>query len=166
MPGLNNVYYYIVQEKAKMKTVVVGVGNEIREDDGIGLVVVAELDQDGFNQKADLLVLGDQLFGLPELAVRYRRMVIVDALPPVGNPGQVTVIPWGKRSYIAGERFSLHDLDLIWQIQTAQAKHACNIWVIGIEAGALGWRLGLSAILQKQLREIMAEVKRVITELL
>lgn len=145
-----------------METVVVGVGNEIREDDGIGLVVVAELGKNGLNQKVDLLVLGDQLFGLAKVAAQYRRMVIVDALPPAGNPGRVTVIPWEKRSYIAVERFSLHDLDLAWQIQAAQAKHACEIWVIGIEAGALGWRLGLSGLLQKRLAAILAAVKRVI----
>jgi hydrogenase maturation protease len=149
-----------------METVVVGVGNEIREDDGIGLVVVAELSKDGLNQKVDLLVLGEQLFGLAEVAARYRRMVIVDALPPAGNPGRVTVIPWEKRGYIAGERFSLHDLDVVWQIQAAQAKHACEIWVIGIEAGALGWRLGLSGILRERLTEIVAAVKKQIGDLL
>lgn len=132
---------------------IIGIGNEIRGDDGVGPAVVRELQKGTLSQQADFFDLGSELFEIPGLVRFYPSAFIMDALPPAGNPGAITFIPWQKRWKEPVAWYSLHDLDLIWQMQTA-GDDAEKIWLVGVEIASLEWGVCLSPELNRKLPDI------------
>ncbi|TCL61906.1 hydrogenase maturation protease [Hydrogenispora ethanolica] len=144
---------------------IIGIGNEIRGDDGVGPAVVRELQKGALSQQADFFDLGGKLFEIPDLARSYPSAFIVDALPPAGDPGTITFIPWHKRWKEPVARYSLHDLDLIWQMQMA-GDDAEKIWLVGVEIASLEWGVCLSPELNRKLPDIIRTITRQIHSLL
>jgi hydrogenase maturation protease len=71
------------------KTLVLGLGNPILTDDGVGLRVAEELEKRLSRAQAD--VIGASLAGLDllETLAGYERVIIVDAMQTGGPPGKV-----------------------------------------------------------------------------
>lgn len=73
-----------------MKTLVVGLGNPILSDDGVGLRVAQELE--GKLNSQEVTVVETSLAGLSflDLLAGYDRAIIIDAIQtPEGRPGQI-----------------------------------------------------------------------------
>ena len=73
-----------------MKTLVLGLGNSILTDDGVGLRVAAEVEKR--NDRPGVAVLRSELGGLNllDLLVGYDKAIIIDAIyTKDGKPGQV-----------------------------------------------------------------------------
>ncbi len=148
-----------------MKSGIFGIGNELREDDGIGLAIVAKLKAIFFNDNVDLITVAGRLFEIPVLMRSYSRIVIIDALPPDLEPGKVTVSRYENNNFLFPQRYSLHDLDLLWQLQDAfRSGFKGEILLIGIEAGSLSYKEGLSLGLGNSLPDITLKVVNVIRE--
>jgi hydrogenase maturation protease len=94
-----------------MKTLVLGLGNPILSDDGIGLLVAAELKKQ--QPQPDLTVIQSELGGLNllELLSGYDRAFIVDAIQTRrGTPG--SVYRFGPESLLGGRHTnSTHGID-------------------------------------------------------
>jgi hydrogenase maturation protease len=71
-----------------MKTLILGIGNLLRSDDGAGLHVIEALRKEKANDNVDLL---EGLSGLDILdAIKgYKRIIIVDAMQTGGEPGTI-----------------------------------------------------------------------------
>lgn len=95
-----------------MKTLVLGLGNPVLTDDGVGFAVVEEVRKR--LPTADVTVSQASVGGLSllELVVGYDRVVIVDAIrTPGGTPGEVHQLsPDEFRGSIRAA--STHDVDL------------------------------------------------------
>ncbi len=149
-----------------MDICVIGVGNELREDDGVGLAVVAALQNRVLRGKADFYNIGLDLFTLPDLIGQYRFVFIVDALPPGLEPGKVMAISWYEKHVERGKMFSLHDLDLLWQLNVVlnlKQEFMSKIWLIGIETASAKWGNNLSPKIKIKLKVIIEEITRKIT---
>jgi hydrogenase maturation protease len=74
----------------KTKTLILGMGNSLLSDDGVGLCVAAEL-KNRLNQ-SDITVMETSVAGLSllDLLVGYDRVIIIDAIQTVGGKaGQI-----------------------------------------------------------------------------
>lgn len=59
--------------------------------------------------------------------------------------------------------YSLHDLDLLWQVQSAfRSGYQGELMLIGIEAGALGYGEGLSPQLAMVLPMVLLKLEQII----
>lgn len=146
-----------------MKVGIFGVGNEFREDDGVGLVIIAKLKALFTGDNIDFLVIGERLFEIPALMMNYARIVIIDALPPDSEPGKITVVRYGGDNFSLSKSYSLHDLDLLCQLQYAfWSGFRGEVLLIGIEAGSLDYKKGLSLGLSCYLPNITLKVVEVI----
>lgn len=146
-----------------MKDGIFGVGNELREDDGVGLVIVAKLKALFTGDNIDFLVVGERLFEIPALMMNYARVVIIDALPPDSEPGKVTVVRYGGDNFSLSKSYSLHDLDLLCQLQYAFGSgFRGEILLVGIETESLEYKEGLSLELSCYLPSITLKVAEVI----
>ncbi len=124
-----------------MKTLILGLGNPILRDDGVGIHVAQAL-RERLADREDVVVAEASVGGLRllDLLAGYGRVILVDAImTPDGEPGSVYRLP--------GEQFqgclhvsSSHDVDL----GTALAS---------------GQRLGMS--LPKEIRIVAIEVENV-----
>ena len=74
----------------KTKTLILGLGNSLLSDDGVGLTIAAEL-KNRLNE-SDITVIETSVAGLSllDLLVGYDRAVILDAIQTLdGKPGQI-----------------------------------------------------------------------------
>jgi hydrogenase maturation protease len=102
-----------------MKTIVLGVGNQILGDDGVGIHVVNELKKQIRNPNitVDEAITGGM--NLLELLLGYDKAIIVDAVKTKdGENGEVKRIPLGDFSTM--HSCNPHDVSLIEAIEMAK----------------------------------------------
>jgi len=125
-----------------LKTLVLGLGNPILTDDGVGIQIVRSLA--GQLDRPDVDVAEASLGGLRLLdeAIGYDRLVLVDAIQAGGQPGQVYQL--GPDDMSSLHSASSHDLNL----------------PVALE---LGRRLGLALPEDEAIRIVAVEVEEVMT---
>jgi hydrogenase maturation protease len=123
-----------------MKTLVIGLGNPILGDDGVGWKVAKELtplvDPDS-SVEIDCVALGG--LSLMERMLGYQRVIVIDSMETGQNPeGCVQSFPLADlENPYAGHSASAHDASLITALEAAQAIGAeipSRVDVVAIEA--------------------------------
>lgn len=147
-----------------MKTCILGVGNELWGDDGIGPVVVDKLKSKKWKVPVDLFSIGNDLYRIYEYLGEYRKIVIIDALPPGSELGKLHVINWRTLSTNPNSLLSLHDIDLISLVNQANRLSHTSITILGIETHSITWRAGLSPELNQKLSFIETQVYQFMIE--
>jgi hydrogenase maturation protease len=122
-----------------MKTLVLGLGNPLLRDDGIGLHVARELEKQFADDPA--VEVGEDYWGglrLMERMIGYDRVIIIDAILAGGEPGTIHLL---TPDDIPTQRSaSVHDVNLPTALEFgrhagASLPTASDITLIGIEAG-------------------------------
>jgi len=123
-----------------MKTLVIGLGNPILGDDGVGWKVVEKLST-AISQQSSVEVDTAALGGLSlmERLIGYERVIIVDSMETGQSPvGSVSVFPLASLpDPMAGHSASAHDATLITALRTAEQLGADiprQIDIVAIEA--------------------------------
>jgi len=118
-------------------TLVIGLGNPILGDDGVGWRVAEAVRALKPGVEVDCLALGG--LSLMERLIGYKRVIIVDALQTrEGQVGDVTVLPLqALPDYSAGHTTAAHDTSLQTALRLGQSMGAElpeEIVVVGVEA--------------------------------
>jgi hydrogenase maturation protease len=92
------------------KPLIIGIGNSLMGDDGVGPYVISLLEQKS-DISADLLVLSTPGFALLTHFEGRKKVIIVDAASFEGAPGTVARITRDMIGKKPGSGFSLHDAD-------------------------------------------------------
>jgi hydrogenase maturation protease len=111
-----------------MKTLVIGLGNPILGDDGVGWKVAEEVSSvisyqssvDGDTIEVDTAAQGG--LSLMERLIGYERVIIVDSMETGNSPvGSVSVFPLASLpDPMAGHSASTHDATLMTALRTAE----------------------------------------------
>lgn len=131
-------------------TLILGLGNTLRGDDGIGPAVIAALQSDQrLPSDVDLLDGGTSGLEIVLLLDGYRRAVIVDAANMDCAPGEwrrFTAEPLLLADDPMGLQGTLHNAGLIEALQLAHALGTApaEIVVFGVQPQNVGWNSGLS----------------------
>jgi hydrogenase maturation protease len=136
-------------------TLILGVGNRYRSDDGIGFFMIAYLKSQGFNQ-ADLLDGGTDGLALLDIIQKYSKVIIIDAIDANQPPGTVTVFsPHDAKIKFQGDALSTHGFGLAEMLALADVLSIkTEIIIIGIQPASLEFREGLSPIVATQVQKI------------
>ncbi|MFN3742784.1 MAG: hydrogenase maturation protease [Anaerolineales bacterium] len=149
-----------------MKTLILGLGNPILGDDGVGWRVAQEMQArlDG-DVEVDCLALGG--LRLMERMIGYERVILIDALvTPSPTPGRVHVLPLSDLpDPSSGHTTSAHDVSLQTALQMA-AKMGFpipqEVWVVGVEIVPT---LDFSETLSPEVEAALPQARRAIQEL-
>lgn len=147
------------------KVAVVGVGNLLRSDDGVGVHLVhklAEMVHEDYVEFIDAGTVPDVLTLVDE---RVRKLILVDAANVGGEPG--TIYRFGLEDIDAcpGVPTSLHDVSLFDNLKLVSAfgKRFESVVIIGIEPETTESGLGLSPRVSAKLPEaaslVLGEIK-------
>lgn len=159
-----------VSGTAASAVLVLGLGNPLRGDDGIGPRVVAELEGRGLPEGVKALDGGIGGLDLLQIIEGWDRVVIVDAVDVAGAaaelaPGHfVRFTPDQARLSESGQRFSFHHAGLAEVLALAHAldRPLPRIVVFGVQPHRIGWGHGLSPDVENALPPlvdaILAEV--------
>ena len=150
-------------EELLQSIAVVGVGNLLMGDDGVGIAVIRELGKDAsLPGRVELFDAGTALLDvLPEVE-HCGRIVLVDCCRAGGAPGSIyrtQMRPDRWRTDPPGE--SLHDLNVIHALQLHRivTGKLNEVILIGVEPESVALREGLSPALRERLPEIVAAVR-------
>ncbi len=148
-----------------MKTLVIGLGNPILGDDGVGWKVAQELDNAihaDSSVEIDCASLGG--LSLMERMLGYRRVILIDSMETGQSPeGSVKVFPLADLGNpFAGHSASAHDASLLTALQTAKfigAEIPARVDVVAIEArNVYDFSENLSPAIEKAVPAAVKEV--------
>jgi hydrogenase maturation protease len=143
-----------VNESADRRLAIIGLGNPLRGDDGIGPRLVEELTRRGLPEGVTALDGGTGGLDLLQMLAGWRRAVIVDAADVGREPGQfVRFTPEQARLVQAADSFSLHHAGLSEALSLANAlgQTLPDLVIFGVQPAQIGWGEGLSQAVETAL---------------
>ncbi|MES9881769.1 MAG: HyaD/HybD family hydrogenase maturation endopeptidase [Sedimenticola sp.] len=125
------------------KTLVLGVGNTLLTDEGVGIHVVNHLASTYPDYPGISYVDGGTLsFTLAQLLLENQRLIVVDAARTGSAPGSVVVFEGeGMDRYLTGNRQSVHEVGLMDLLDIARLSdhYPSHRALVGIEPENIGW---------------------------
>lgn len=143
-----------------MKVVILGVGNELRADDGAGVFLAGELEKELGNPEG-IMIIRTQVpenFIRPILEFRPGKIIILDAADFGGRPGDFRVI---KENEILQFLVSTHNMPLTLFLKALERLKAEKI-LIGIQPKNLDFGGGLSKEVREKSGDILGFVRTLI----
>ena len=137
-----------------MRKFVVGIGNVLLMDEGIGCHVARALESVPVPDAE--VIDGGTCPDVLQLVADADKVVIVDAVRGGGLPGQIYRFRPEDIEMEEKRVLSLHDIGLIDSLKLTQLRHSVGETVIiGVEPRELGWGLELSPELQEKMPQII-----------
>jgi hydrogenase maturation protease len=139
---------------------VVGVGNLLVGDDGIGPRTIEALRERELPPGIDVLEGGTLGIDLVDLIVDRRKVVVVDAVTAGAEPGTIHRLEAEELAEVATSRVSLHDLGLVDAIRLSRfvGLPPERVVVLGVEPRDLRMGPGLSPEVEKALPDLVERV--------
>lgn len=138
-----------------------GVGNPLCGDDGIGIAALQRLQQRQLPQHIRLMDAGTRGFDLIYVMQEYQRVLIIDALQTAGKPGEIKQFTLDNAQLApACQPLSLHGFNLNSLLQLAHALQETlpPIDVIGMIVQACTPGTGLSQVCAANLDPLLQQI--------
>lgn len=148
-------------ENAHSVVLVLGLGNPLRGDDGVGARVVEELEGRGLPEYVETLDAGTGGLDLFHLIEGESRVIIIDAADVGKEAGQfVRFTPDQAHLIESAEQFSFHDAGLAETLALARAldRRLPPIVIFGVQPESMGWGEGLSQSVEEGLPTLLNAV--------
>jgi hydrogenase maturation protease len=149
------------------KVVIIGVGNLLLMDEGIGIHVINELEKHKLPENVDIYDGGTGGFKLIDLMHEAKRVIFIDAVETGKAPGTITIFTSKDvRSIYPKKKYSLHDTDLLEVIKMAELlDNPPKIEIVGIQPKIINYGTTLSKELADSMPEIINTVLSRIEEI-
>ncbi|MDD5440370.1 MAG: hydrogenase maturation protease [Candidatus Omnitrophica bacterium] len=150
---------------------VIGIGNTLRRDDGVGILVLdrlvkryAKVVANGRSPLPDFFDFGTASFDLVHKLERYTRVLIIDAVDCGNVPGEVRIFSLEEAVCEVKEGMtSTHELDLKGLFELVRRFDIkTEIVVAGIQVEDVSFGEGLSAAVEGRLPEIVKTIEQYI----
>lgn len=126
-----------------METVILGLGNELLGDEGVGVHAARRLRQEKLPESLKVIEVGTAILDALPYFERADRIIVVDAMTGGGLPGTVYTMPLDRCSGAACIA-SMHGFDIFRVLAIAQRREVPAVTVFGVEPQSLGWSMALS----------------------
>lgn len=146
------------------KPCILGLGNRLMMDDGIGLYVVEELQRRDTTNHFHYVIGETDLDYCIDICASSGYLVIIDAVDLGKKPGETTVMTLSKLNPDLYQGSSMHEQHLFHWISLH--KNDINGVLIGIELYKIDFCFGLSRPLVDVFEEIVTRVQNIIEDVL
>ncbi|MBD3790701.1 MAG: HyaD/HybD family hydrogenase maturation endopeptidase [Campylobacterales bacterium] len=136
-----------------MKSIVIGVGNTLFKDDGIGVYTACFLKNNyAFSPHLEILDGGTMGLNLIGYFQAYDQVIILDTLSIDDEPGRVYRIPAEEFHGLGAQRNTAHEVEIIQMLEAgALYGLTAKVTILGIVPEDItSVSIGLSASLEKQ----------------
>ena len=141
------------------KIVVIGFGNILLKDEGIGVHIIRKFESMmRKNTHQFMLIDGgtcpDILFQLPE---KIAKLIVVDAVKGGGEPGSIYRFTPTDIEFKRGTITSLHQLGLEEDLRMMElmGKYPESVIIIGVEPAEIDWGLEISPQLEVKIPQVI-----------
>jgi len=152
------------------RTAVLGIGNILMSDDGIGVRVVQKLEEKSSLPQVELVDGGSSTMDMLGLFLTCDRIIVVDSLRGGHPPGTVyRITPAELGSYSNGFNVSLHDVQILDLVRiSAMLGKSPEVTIIGIEPEEICESMelspGLEASLPRLIELVEAEASKMMSK--
>jgi len=127
-----------VCDKELLRAVVLGVGNILLRDEGVGVHVVRELERLGVPKGVELVDGGTAGFGLASTMTSARVLIVIDAIDSEGAPG--SVLRLAPEDLPRNQPSWAHQTGVLEVLDLAAAEGSRPMTVIfGVIPGSVEW---------------------------
>jgi hydrogenase maturation protease len=147
-------------------TLVIGLGNPLRGDDGVGVRLAQALGEVALPASVEVVDGGTQGLGLVALMDGHQRLILVDAADMGRAPGEFVRFTLEEVRLLGeGQELSIHAAGLREALSLAGVLEVlpAEVVIFGVQPANLDWDSGLSAKVEGALPELMAAVLAEIT---
>jgi hydrogenase maturation protease len=133
---------------------VLGLGNPLRGDDGIGPRVIEVLNRRGLPEGVTALDAGTGGLDLLQVLEGWERAIIIDAADVGREPGQFARFTSDEARFVGSEdATSLHNAGLAEVLALAEAigQPLPELVIFGVQPAKIGWGEGLSPAVEATL---------------
>ncbi len=129
-------------------TLVIGLGNPLMGDDGIGLIVLEQLAAQTFAPPVEFVDGGTWGLALLPDVERAGALLLLDAVHSAGDPGTVYVLDSQDIPRFLAAKVSPHQVDVRELLALAELRGALppELRVVGIQPAAVDYGDGLSPV--------------------
>ncbi len=152
----------------KKETLILGVGNPLRGDDGVGPEVIRLLkeNRDSYKLAADIDLLdgGTDGLGLIEYFREYRKVILIDAVLMGMPPGTVKVFkPEDALFHICNDSLSTHGFGISELVKFAKELELLpELSIVGIQAENTDYGEGLSESVKCNMEKVVTVINNLI----
>ena len=143
----------------KRRLAIVGVGNLLLQDEGVGIHVIQALKKGSLPQ-FDCVELIDGGTALPPLPKNLDKLIIIDAAQGGGEPGIIyrlspEEIDTGDVPIISPHQLSLRESLRLMELENEKPK---KVIIFGVEPKTIDWGLELSPELKEKMPQLIGLV--------
>jgi len=146
------------------QTLIVGVGNQLMGDEGVGPYAVHNLSLLPMPENVDIIDCGSDILSIISHIDKPKKIIVIDAIRAGGEPGRIYKYHFDELNNIETNKGSAHQLQVVEALRllkkTCPCLSRCDITVIGIEPKVMK----LSADLSKEVRDSIADLTRLVLE--
>lgn len=146
------------------KIIVLGIGNRLMMDDGIGIYLIEQLSKQNRTPTISYLIGESDIDFCMEKIMEASFVIIVDAVVSGGTPGKLTVYPLSELHEQKELDISVHNFHL-FQLLYLQ-KESIKGFLIGVEPCEIRFHIGLSKTLNEKWDTILQEVSETIERMI
>ena len=152
------------------KLLVLGVGNILMQDEGIGVHAVHEFwkEKDQYNEEEiDFIDGGTFTQDIFFLFEQYETILVLDVVRAGHDPGTIYSLDEAELVQNEKQMLSLHDIDLLDSLDMARMRgHRPALKVVGIEPKKIDWGTELTPILADKFTTFMDVARKHIKKIL
>lgn len=151
------------EDELRGRALVVGLGNELLTDDGVGVHAARRL-KEALGDQALVVEVGTQVLNALHLFEQAERILAIDAMQAGGAPGSVyTFSPLEVAD--DEQQLSIHQLNLVGALRfLPEGKRDKQIRIIGVEPQVIEFGMELTGTVQAALPLVEATARQILGE--
>ena len=146
----------------QIDVLVLGLGNELLCDDGVGVHIVRLLQKEPPAQGVLIAEAGTAILRLQHLLEQANHVIAIDAVRAGDTPG--TVYCFDIDQAHMSRPVSLHDLGIVGLLQLMPVDSRPKVTILGIEPETIDYGMELSPSVQANIDGVCQRAKQMITE--
>jgi len=142
-------------------TVIIGIGNILLQDDGVGVHVIKQLENEKLPSTIELVDGGTSTLDTLGFFLDYKKVIVVDCLRAGLKPGTIYKIkPEDIKNY-QKENLSIHDVQILDVARMANMMNKYpEVIIFGIEPEKISLDLEMTEIMVSKIPEIIRNIKK------
>ena len=148
----------MVFETEYPKIAIIGLGNELLKDDGVGVHAVRELQE---VPPADVFLaeIGTRALNAQQLLEETDIVIAIDAVRADGRPGSVYL--FDSINIETQQQYSLHDLGIIGVLRLIQKNVRPKLIILGVEPEIIDYGMELSETIRTTLKSVTGAARKI-----
>ena len=145
------------QNSYKIELLVLGLGNELLTDDGIGVHVVRKLQKEPPVDGMFIAEVGTGILHAQDMLEQAQQVIAIDAVHAGGKSG--TIYRFNAEDAQVNRAVTLHELGIVGLLQFIPEHRRPQITIIGIEPETLDYGMELSPNVESVVPQVIEIIK-------